>query len=83
MVQRFRFLTNAPAQNYTEYNSPLPRPAALQPCNFVGRAKSSQWDLDNVSVTPLGTITPTITAISESPSSGDLNAGKTGTITWT
>ena len=74
-------LTNAPAQNYTEYSFTVTATGSTSTLQFSAEQNPSQWDLDNVSVTPLGTITPTITAISESPSSGDLNAGKTGTIT--
>ena len=74
-------LTNAPAQNYTEYSFTVTATGSTSTLQFSAENNPSQWDLDNVSVTPVGAITPAITAISESPSSGDLNAGKTGTLT--
>ena len=71
-------LTNAAQSGYTEYTYTVTATGSTSTLMFAAEQKPSQWDLDNVSVTP---VTPAITAISESSSSGDLNAGETGTLT--
>ena len=74
-------LTNAPAQGYTEYTFTVTATGSTSTLEFDARQDPSHWSLDNVSVTPVGTVAPTISSIAELPSSGDLNAGKTVTYT--
>ena len=74
-------LTNAPAQGYTEYTFTVTATGSTSTLEFDARQDPSHWSLDNISVTPVGTVAPTISSIAETPSSGDLNAGKTVTYT--
>ena len=73
-------LTNAAQSNYTEYTYTVTATSSTTTLEFSAANGPSQWDLDNISLTP-NTPAPIISAISESPSSGDLNAGKTVTYT--
>ena len=72
-------LTSAPAQGYTEYTFTVTATGSTSTLEFDARKDPSHWSLDNISVTPVGTVAPTISSIAELPSSGDLNAGKTVT----
>ena len=69
------------AQDYTEYTFTVTATGSTSTLEFDARQDPSHWSLDNISVTPVGTVAPTISSIAESPSSGDLNAGKTVTYT--
>ena len=44
-------LTNAPAQNYTEYSFTVTATGSTSTLEFAAEQNPSQWDLDNVSVT--------------------------------
>ena len=74
-------LTNAPAQNYTEYSFTVTATGSTSTLQFAATQNPSQWDLDNVSVTPVGPVAPTVSSLAESPASGDLNAGNAVSIT--
>ena len=81
-------LTSTPAQGYTEYTFTVTATGGTSTLEFDARQDPSHWSLDNISVTPVGTVAPavgtvapTISSIAESPSSGVLNAGKTVTYT--
>ena len=74
-------LTSAPSQNYTEYTFTVTATGSTSTLEFDARQDPSHWSLDNVSVTPVGTVVPTISSIAELPLSGDLGVGKTVTYT--
>ena len=80
-------LTNAPSQNYTEYTFTVTATGGTSTLEFDARQDPSHWSLDNVLLTAASTTTPTLTptvsSLTESPSSGDLNAGNTVTLTLT
>ncbi len=67
---------------YTEYSYTVMATGSQTTLGFSAASLNgaSSWYLDNVSVAA-GTAGPTITAIAESPSSGDLAAGNVVTIT--
>ena len=64
---------------YTEYTYTVTATSSTSTLEFS--AAGSPWFLDNVSVTQNGTSAPVVNSIAESPSSGDLDAGKTVTLT--
>ena len=74
-------LTNAPQQGYTEYTYDVVATSSSTTLEFDARQDPSFWNLDNISVTALGPVAPAVSSLVESPSSGDLNAGKTVTLT--
>ena len=75
-------LTNAAQSGYTQYTYTVTATGSTTTLEFSAANGPSQWDLDNISLTASGTSpATTLTSITESPSSGDLNAGKTVTLT--
>jgi parallel beta-helix repeat protein len=76
-------LTNSAAFGYTEYTYTVTATGSTTTLEFDARQDPSRWDLDNISVTPIGTQPPAtaVTQVVESPSSGDLDTGKTVTLT--
>ena len=76
-------LTNAAQSGFTQYTYSVTATGAASTLQFSARNDPSQWDFDNISLTANGTSSagPTITAITDSPATGDLNAGKTVTLT--
>ena len=81
-------LTSAPAQGYTEYTFTVTANGSTSTLEFDARQDLSHWSLDNISVTPVGTVAPTvgtvaptISSLAETPTSGELNSGKTVTYT--
>jgi parallel beta-helix repeat protein len=78
-------LVNAAAQPYTEYSYTYTATSTSTTLEFDAMQQPAQWDLDDVSVAPTGSVTPppttTLTSIRENPSSGDLDAGKTVALT--
>ncbi len=80
-------LTNAAKSGYTQYTYTVAAIGSSSTLQFSARNDPSQWDLDNVSLTANGASStpppaaPKITSISDSPATGDLNAGKTATLT--
>ena len=77
-------LTNAPAQNYTEYSFTVTATGSTSTLEFAAEQNPSQWDLDNVSVTPVGTVTPDPPAPSPPAITSDRKNGhKTFTLSGT
>src|SRR5262249_17065035 len=87
-------LVNAAAQPYTEYSYTYTATSTTTTLEFDAMQQPAQWDLDDVSVVPTGSVTPAplppppgppaapvISSLVESPATGDLNAGKTVTFT--
>ncbi len=72
-------LTNAAQFGYKQYSYTVTATSAASTLEFSAANVSSQWDLDNISLTANGTSSPvpTVTAVTDSPATGDLNAGKT------
>ena len=83
--QKLLALTNAAQSGYTEYTYTVTATGSTSTLQFAARNDPSHWNLDNISLTAAGTTTPTptVSSLTESPSSGDLNAGKTVTLTLT
>ena len=77
-------LANAPAQGYTEYSFTVTATGSTSTLEFAAEQNPSQWNLDNISVTAVNPPSgPTLNSVTESPSSGDFNAGNTVTLTLT
>ena len=78
-------LTNTSGQGYTEYSYTVTATGSTSTLEFAAEQNPSQWNLDNISVTAVNPPSgpPTLDSITESPSSGDLSAGKTVTYTLT
>jgi Bacterial Ig domain/Protein of unknown function (DUF642) len=88
-------LTNAAQSGYTQYTYTVTATGSSSTLEFSALNDASQWDLDNISLTANGTTSSisgtsgsgttgggtTVTGISESLTSGALNAGKTVTLT--
>jgi hypothetical protein len=75
-------LVNAPAQGYTEYTFTVTATGSTSNLEFDYRQDPTQWRLDSVSVTPVGTqgTTPTVAV---SINNNDVNvANGTGTVTF-
>ena len=81
--QKLLALTNAAQSGYTEYTYTVTATGSTSTLQFAARNDPSHWNLDNISLTPAGTTTPTptVSSLTESPSTGDLNAGKVVTLT--
>ena len=75
-------LANAPAQGYTEYSFTVTATGSTSTLEFAAEQNPSQWNLDNISVTAVNPPSgPTLNSVTESPSSGDFNAGNTVMLT--
>ena len=78
-------LYNSAVFGYKQYTYTVTATGSGSTLEFSATNDPSQWDLDNISLTANGTsstnTTPTVTGISNSPETGDLNAGKTVTLT--
>jgi parallel beta-helix repeat protein len=80
--QELLSLTNSAQFNYTEYTYTVTATSSTTSLEFSAANGPSQWDLDNISLAANGkSPATTLTSIMESPSSGDLNVGKT--VAWT
>jgi hypothetical protein len=79
--------TNVSKSGYTQYTYTVTATGSSSTLEFSAMNDPSQWDLDSVSLTANGAsptpppAAPTITSISDSPATGELNAGKTVTLT--
>ena len=49
-------LTNAPSQNYTQYTFTVTATGSTSTLEFDARQDPAHWDLDNISVIPVGTV---------------------------
>ena len=76
-------LSNAAAFGYTQYSYTVTATSSSTTLEFSAANGPSQWDLDNISLIATGPTGPTVSVLTESPSSGDLDAGKTVTYTLT
>ena len=76
-------LSNADAFGYTQYTYTVTATSSSTTLEFSAANGPSQWDLDNISLIATGPTGPTVSVLTESPSSGDLDAGKTVTYTLT
>ena len=74
-------LGDAAVEGYTEYTIDVIGAAGTSSLEFDSRQDPSVWRLDNVSVTAIAGNGPVVSSIVESPTSGDLNGGKTVTFT--
>src|SRR5271170_4961578 len=74
-------LTNAAQSGYTEYTYTVTATSSTTTLEFSAANVPSQWDLDNISLTATSDPAATVSSIAESPANGDLDAGKTVTLT--